>query len=403
MIFSNPQFILYLLSFLFLYELIGRTQIRNYFLVVSSLLFYLIFAGVAALFILIFAAFITWICLKSVKTKLIPVGIFANIFLLFSFKYLHTNSLFINAHEYLLSYLSLNDIQDLIPKWIEVLIIPLGMSFYVFELIHLLIEKFRGGITHLSLSEYLNFIFFWPTVIAGPIKRLKGFNVPDLSDLPLVNRLYRSVPIVALGYFYKVIGDNLSVLIRVLEGNLNSMSPNQARFLILILGLRIFFDFAGYSYIAIGISRQIGVNLPRNFHAPYLALNIRDFWNRWHISLSSWIRDYVYVPLGGNRNGAARKRFNLLAAMALCGAWHGGTSNFVLWGAYHGILLASYDWFSSRKKVSKNLRSSKNKFLLILRFRESISWILTQILVFLGWTLFFYPITDALDILRVAI
>jgi alginate O-acetyltransferase complex protein AlgI len=403
MIFSNPQFILYLVSFLSIYELIGRTQFRSYFLVVSSLLFYLIFAGVAALFILIFAALTTWICLKSVKVKLIPVGIFANIFLLFSFKYLHTNSLFISAHDYLLSFLSLNDIQDLIPKWIEFLIIPLGLSFYVFELIHLLIEKFRGGITRLSLSEYLNFIFFWPTVIAGPIKRLKGFKVPDLSDLPLVTRLYSSVPLVALGYFYKVIGDNLAILIRVLEGNLNSISPNQARLLILILGLRIFFDFAGYSYIAIGISRQIGVYLPRNFHAPYLALNIRDFWNRWHISLSSWIRDYVYVPLGGNRNGAARKRINLLAAMTLCGAWHGGTSNFVLWGAYHGILLASYDWFRSWKRVSKNQLSSKNKFQLILRFRESIGWILTQILVFLGWTLFFYPIKDALEILKVAI
>jgi len=403
MIFSNPQFILYLMSFLFLYELIGRTQIRSYFLVVSSILFYLIFAGVAALFILILAAFTTWVCLKSSRTKLIPVGIFANVFLLFSFKYLHTNILFINAHEYLLSLLSLNDIQALIPKWIEVLIIPLGLSFYVFELIHLLIEKFRGGITHLSPSEYLNFIFFWPTVIAGPIKRLKSFKIPDLSDLPLVTRLYSSIPLVALGYFYKVVGDNLSIFIRVLEGNLSSITPNQARLLILTLGLRIFFDFAGYSYIAIGISRQMGVYLPRNFQAPYLALNIRDFWNRWHISLSSWIRDYVYVPLGGNRNGSARKRINLLAAMTLCGAWHGGTSNFVLWGAYHGILLASYDWFSSRKKVSKNPLSSKNKFQLILRFRESIGWILTQILVFLGWTLFFYPIKDALEILKVAI
>jgi alginate O-acetyltransferase complex protein AlgI len=403
MIFSNPQFLLYLISFLFLYELIGRTQIRSYFLVVSSIIFYLIFAGVAALFIFILAAFTTWVCLKSVRTKLIPVGIFVNVFLLFSFKYLHTNNLFINAHEYLLSLLSLNNIQELIPKWIEVLIIPLGLSFYVFELIHLLIEKFRGGITHLLFSEYLNFIFFWPTVIAGPIKRLKSFKVPDLSDLPLVTRLYNSIPLVALGYFYKVIGDNLSIFIRVLEGNLNSIAPNQARLLILILGLRIFFDFAGYSYIAIGISRQMGVYLPRNFQAPYLAMNIRDFWNRWHISLSSWIRDYVYVPLGGNRNGSARKRINLLAAMTLCGAWHGGTSNFVLWGAYHGILLASYDWFSSRKKVSKNQLSFKNNFLLIHRFRESIGWILTQILVFLGWTLFFYPINDAFYILKVAI
>jgi len=386
-----------------LYELIGRTEIRSYFLVVSSILFYLIFAGVAALLILILAAFTTWICLMSMKTKYISIGILVNVFLLFSFKYLHTNSLFINAHEYLLSFLSLNNIQDLVPKWIEVVIIPLGLSFYIFELIHLLIEKIRGGITHLSVSEYLNFIFFWPTVIAGPIKRLKGFKVPDLSDLPLATRLYSSIPVVALGYLYKVIGDNLSVLIRVLEENLNSISPNQARLLILIQGLRIFFDFAGYSYIAIGISRQIGVCLPRNFRAPYLAMNIRDFWNRWHISLSSWIRDYVYVPLGGNRNGAVRKRINLLAAMTLCGAWHGGTSNFVLWGAYHGILLASYDWFSSWRKVSKNQLSSKNNFLLIHRFRESISWISTQILVFLGWTLFFYPIKDAFAILKVAI
>jgi D-alanyl-lipoteichoic acid acyltransferase DltB (MBOAT superfamily) len=135
-------------------------------------------------------------------------------------------------------------------------------------------------------------------------------------------------------------------------------------------GLQLYLDFSGYSDIAIGSARLIGFKLPRNFNNPYFAVNPQDFWSRWHISLSSFIRDYLYIPLGGNRKGATQTYLNLLIAMTLCGIWHGATLNFLIWGSYHGVLLAIHRAFKG------------------LKLPSVLSILITQYFVFLGWLIF---------------
>jgi alginate O-acetyltransferase complex protein AlgI len=159
------------------------------------------------------------------------------------------------------------------------------------------------------------------------------------------------------------------------------------------IGLRILWDFSGYSDMAIGYARLFGVKLPDNFNWPYLATSITDFWHRWHISLSRWIRDYVYIPIGGSRHGLVRKVFNGLFAFALCGLWHGAALNFLFWGVYHGLGLA----------VCSNYRSALGKpgeaLGNWLARNRAVAWALTMLFVNVGWLFFFYPVPNALNML----
>jgi alginate O-acetyltransferase complex protein AlgI len=164
-------------------------------------------------------------------------------------------------------------------------------------------------------------------------------------------------------------------------------------FVFTLIALRILMDFSGYSDIAIGLARLLGVKLPENFNWPYAALSIQDFWQRWHISLSSWIRDYVYIPLGGNRHGVGRKIFNGLLAFALCGLWHGPAWHFVIWGVYHGVGLALCANYSSIPKFGPWLSA-------LLHRTPVACWISTQLFVWFGWLIFFYPVPEAVRLAR---
>jgi alginate O-acetyltransferase complex protein AlgI len=190
---------------------------------------------------------------------------------------------------------------------------------------------------------------------------------------------------VLLGFFKKlVVADNAALAIQLLEGRDDLAFPAMILFLAL-LSIRILFDFSGYSDIAIGLARMIGLELPRNFNFPYLAADLTDFWRRWHISLSSWIRDYLYIPLGGNRHGPARKLMNLLVTMFLCGLWHGASWHFGLWGLYHGAGLALHHaWERSRAGQAWN-RVPGSRW---------AGMIVTNVYVAYGWLLFFYPLED---------
>jgi len=147
-------------------------------------------------------------------------------------------------------------------------------------------------------------------------------------------------------------------------------------------------DFSGYSDIAIGLARIIGIVLPENFYWPYAATSLQQFWQRWHISLSSWIRDYVYIPLGGNRHGLLRKTFNGLLAFALCGLWHGAAWNFIFWGVMHGVGLALNSSYRTWGILGNYLSLAFDKV-------PVLGWITTGLFVFLGWIYFFYPISEA--------
>ena len=269
---------------------------------------------------------------------------------------------------------------------------PLAISFFTFEFVHYLYDVRKGRARIESPVDFALFSIFFPSLVAGPIKRCGDF-------LPSLHRGVASVvPAdvaiglgrVAIGFAKKVvISDNLAQIINY-YGPSFTQQPLGARWaLFAAIAFRILLDFSGYSDIAIGLARMFGITLPENFRWPYLAQNLQEFWQRWHISLSTWIRDYIYIPLGGSRFGVTRKIINGFIVFALCGLWHGAAWNFILWGVFHGAGLA----------ICGNYRLLLGPFghgigALFERF-PPVSWAITTGYVWLGWLLFFYPLPQA--------
>jgi alginate O-acetyltransferase complex protein AlgI len=273
---------------------------------------------------------------------------------------------------------------------------PLGISFFAFEFVHYLYDVREGTPPLRNFFQFTAFSIFFPSLVAGPIKRYEQF-IPSLKDgLAKVNAQDSVVGIVqvAFGYLKKVVADNLTLYLDAYQDQFADLHLDQRWVLFTAIAFRILFDFSGYSDIAIGLARMMGIRLPPNFNWPYFATSIQTFWQRWHMSLSSWIRDYVYIPLGGSRHGQARRILNGVVAFGLCGLWHGAAWNFVIWGLYHGIGLgvcASYRHLPFG--VGKTLERVLSKL-------KPINWFLTQAFVWLGWLLFFYPVDKALKMAR---
>jgi alginate O-acetyltransferase complex protein AlgI len=274
---------------------------------------------------------------------------------------------------------------------------PLAISFFIFEFVHYLFEVRRGGEPIRNPLKFLLFAIFFPSLVAGPIKRYTQF-LPSLAEA--TSQGARAADFaeggwrVAVGFVKKVmIADQLTNYIDQAQPQFASESILSRWLIVIALALRILLDFSGYSDIAIGCARMLGIRLPENFNWPYLATNIRDFWQRWHISLSSWIRDYIYIPLGGNRHGRIRQALNGLAAFALCGLWHGPAWHFVIWGIYHGAGLV----VSSTYRRVPGLGAA---VALVLEKEPRLPWVLTLLFVGFGWLLFFYPVDEALTMTR---
>jgi alginate O-acetyltransferase complex protein AlgI len=273
---------------------------------------------------------------------------------------------------------------------------PLGISFFTFEFVHYLFEVRRGGEPIRSPLKFLLFSIFFPSLVAGPIKRYPQFlaSLNEGSARFQLGYISNGLLRIAVGLFKKVvIADSLTFYVTTNYPDFASVSIWGRWTFLAAISFRILMDFSGYSDIAIGAAQLLGVRLPENFNWPYLARNIRDFWQRWHISLSSWVRDYIYIPLGGNRLGASRRIVNGLIAFALIGLWHGPAWNFVAWGLYHGAGLAVSSTYASVPVAGPLLSSGFRK-------EPMFGWAVTQLFVWLGWLLFFYPIPDALKMAR---
>jgi alginate O-acetyltransferase complex protein AlgI len=225
--------------------------------------------------------------------------------------------------------------------------VPLGISFFTFEFIHYLTDVYKGRLVaepapsasrgaETGLRGFLLFALFFPTLLAGPIKRYQQFIAGPAASSSQAEDVAAGLWRILLGLAKKIlIADTLATLAVRLQ------QPDQVTPLGLWLGMyayagQIYADFSGYSDLAIGTARLYGYRIPENFNWPYLATSLQEFWRRWHISLSSWIRDYLFIPLGGSRVGRLRAAVNLLAVMALCGLWHGPAWHFVVWGLWHG-------------------------------------------------------------------
>lgn len=271
--------------------------------------------------------------------------------------------------------------------------LPLAISFFTFEFVHYLTDVHKGSPPVGDPVRFALFAIHFPSIVSGPIKRFQPFlaQLEEGLKRPRAEALVSGAGQAALGFAKKlIVADAAAEAISLVQ----AAPPSRTSVVLLmaLLSVRILFDFSGYSDIAIGLSRMIGIELPPNFRMPYAATNLAEFWQRWHISLSSWIRDYLYIPLGGSRKGNARRVLNLAVTMFLCGLWHGPAWHFGLWGLYHGAGLGVHAlWRSSRvgERFSR------------LPFANALSLILTVCFVAYGWLLFFYPLADVARYSRV--
>lgn len=233
------------------------------------------------------------------------------------------------------------------------LILPAGISFYTFQALSYTIDVYRGKtIASRNFPDFALFLAFFPQLVAGPIERSNHLLPQVENPRPRVSEaLFREgLYLVMTGLFLKVvIADNMAWLSNfVFEAKPGELNGAEVLLGIYAFAFQIYGDFAGYSAIAIGVSKWLGFDLMENFRRPYFAANPREFWQRWHISLSTWLRDYLYIPLGGNRGGEGRTCRNLIVTMILGGLWHGAAWTFVVWGAFHGIWLTLHRVFANR-------------------------------------------------------
>jgi D-alanyl-lipoteichoic acid acyltransferase DltB (MBOAT superfamily) len=223
-------------------------------------------------------------------------------------------------------------------------LLPIGISFHIFQSFAYVMDVLYGRVAPCrSFIRYALYVSWFPQLVAGPIER-PGRLIPQLAAIEqqkvgFTSRLPHAAALFAEGWIRKIAADVLSMTADAFFDAPAAASGSDAAFGIVAFGLQIYGDFSGYSRMAQGISHALGVELMENFDRPYAARSFREFWRRWHISLSTWFRDYVYFPLGGSRKGAARERANILATMLLSGLWHGAGWNFLLWGAMHGSLM----------------------------------------------------------------
>lgn len=310
---------------------------------------------------------------KRGKILLLILSLSMNVGLLFYFKYCN---FFVDNLNLLKVWLGLPAIQ------IAKIVLPIGISFYTFESITYVVDVYRG--VHKPLKnfwDYQLYIIFFPKLIAGPIVRYH-----DIAD-QITNRFEKeTIDDKLIGFNRFIIGLSKKVIIANLLGwqadqiinvdTYNGLSASMAWFAALCYTMQIYFDFSGYSDMAIGIARMLSFRLPENFERPYLSTSITDFWKRWHITLGSWMRNYLYIPLGGNRSDKVwRTYLNLWVVFLLSGLWHGASWTFILWGAYHGFWLVFERAFWT--KIARKLPSFINialSFMIVL-----VGWVLFRI------------------------
>lgn len=258
------------------------------------------------------------------------------------------------------------------------LLLPVGISFYIFQAVGYTIDVYRGTVrAERSLLVYALFVSFFPQLVAGPIERSSHL-LPQFRERHTAShsKVMAGLQLMVWGYFMKlVVADRCALYVDAVFNNLPMHGNGSYALASLLFYFQIYGDFAGYSLIAIGASRMIGFRLADNFHRPYLVCSVSEFWHRWHISLSTWFRDYVYISLGGNRRGRNRQYANLLVTFATSGLWHGANWTFVCWGVFHGVLLCAEKLFDLDRCHSKGLSRL---------IRRS----LTFLLVTMGWVLF---------------
>lgn len=370
MVFSSNIFLAYFLpAFLIIYSCSPKSS-RNIIALLGSFAFYA-WGAPWFCFLLLLSGTMDFYLARQMarrpKTKIFFVlGLVVNLLTLLGFKYF--NFFIDNAN------LVFQSFGHALPEFVEVAL-PVGISFFTFQKISFLVDVYRKDAEPPRfLSDYLLFVFLFPQLIAGPIVRFK-----ELAS-QLENRDFQENAAFRLEGFYRfvvglakkvLIADTVAVLADQAFAGPENLGTASAWIGLLAYSIQIYYDFSGYSDMAIGLGQMMGFRFPENFNFPYLSAGFREFWRRWHITLGTWMRDYLYIPLGGSRvHKKSRVYLNLWFVFALSGLWHGASWNFVLWGVYHGFFLVLERAFGLRS------------------FPRGLAVPITALLVCLGWVLF---------------
>jgi alginate O-acetyltransferase complex protein AlgI len=386
MLFTSFDFLVFFsIVFPLYYFLPG--EYRKVLLFAASCIFYMWFIPyyILILFVTIGIDYFAAIKLEDSKTartrkNILLLGILNTCLVLFFFKYYN---FFIDTF----NFLGLT----LIPHW--KIILPIGLSFHVFQSLSYVVEVYRGTIkAERNLLVYANYVMMFPQLVAGPIERAQNL-LPQLRRCD--QRIsYRDFLVgftrFCWGLFKKlVVADTLGVYVDSIYGSSVDQPGALLVLATIFFAIQIYCDFSGYSDMAIGVARMLGFRFNENFNLPYFSTSITMFWRRWHISLSTWLRDYLYIPFGGNRHGKWATYKNLMLTMLLGGLWHGASWNFIVWGGLHGIYLSAERMLGMRKVKSISI------------FRNLAGWLITFTLVCFAWI--FFRATDfneAIDIIN---
>jgi D-alanyl-lipoteichoic acid acyltransferase DltB (MBOAT superfamily) len=391
MVFTSVTFAFFLPLLFILYWAIPK-KLRWVVLLAANILFYM-YGGPVYILLMLAIALVTWLCgyrigyggakegSRSSKYLLAAAVVVVLGFLAF-FKYA---DFAIGTVSSIWSMLSIG----FSPSTLK-LALPLGISFYSFAAIGYVVDVYKGKITaEKNFLKYLTFVSFFPSVLSGPINRagdvMPQINDPADFDYDLAVTGLRQM---LWGFFKKlIIADTLTLYVDPIFNNVRFYFGFTLVMSTILYTFQIYCDFSGYSDIAIGTARLLGIDLKENFRSPYYSRSIKEFWSRWHISLSTWFRDYVYIPMGGSRVSEGRHNLNVMSTMLLSGLWHGADWSFVIWGGLHGIYQVAED-FCHRHLSRKEVRGMKEKDI-----KRSVPWnighgILTFAMVAFAWSFF---------------
>ncbi|MDD3303804.1 MAG: MBOAT family protein [Clostridia bacterium] len=370
MVFSSVVFLyIFLPIMLFVYFIVPK-KFKNAVMIIASLIFFA-WGEIRYIIIMLILAVMDYFCGQKInqyfdnkkkKRIFLWIDIGVNLLILFFFKY----------SDFIISNINLVTGFDIPLLNIP---LPIGVSFNTFQSLSYIIDVYRGTVKcEKSFYNYLTYTTLFPQIIAGPIVRYETVDEELVDKKISMQNFTKGMKRFILGLGKKVlIANNVGKLWAIIEsGEYITLSPSLAWIGLIAFGLQIYFDFSGYSDMAIGLANIFGMNFNENFNYPYISKSITEFWRRWHMTLSSWFKDYIYIPLGGNRKGLAIQIRNILVVWFLTGAWHGASWNFMLWGLYFGIILILEKLFLLKllEKLPRIIRHIYSIFLIL------ISWLI---------------------------
>lgn len=389
MSFTSPQFFIFIVTSLLVYHFLSH-KYQNIFLLVASYFFYCqwdySFSYLMAATTLVVFIFSHYICnARSIRKKsiLLAVGVTYNVLVLGYFKYYN---FFLGSISIFLERIGFNSNPHLLK-----ILVPVGLSFYIFQTISYLVDVYKGKtVPESNLLNFALYVAFFPKLLTGPIERAEAL-LPQIRQKRTVdaNDISQGIVLILYGLVKKVaVADVITSQVDIGFNNPAAQSSSTLLLSAYLYSILIYCDFSGYTDLARGISKLFGINLSENFSQPYFSSSIREFWRRWHITLSTWLRDYLYIPLDGSRRGVPRTILNLMITMLLGGLWHGANWTFVFWGGAHGLMLAA-------EHVLKKFSSGANVAVVgitrwkpLVNLSRLISIIIVFNLVTLAWVFF---------------